>query len=244
MILALVLLSLSFDSQAKEPLKQIPCFNEVSDLQLTWETIKGWKTIANDVSDQTILQSGTDTFGVWIELIIAKKGNTLIRFAPEHTEIVSFNKKDCTRNVRIQPGPLAFIQKNEQSVTDADLNIWIKDLDSRSVTGLLYTWSPHMNLSYINLDEVIEVAKKLKLDLKVVLDPRASQKAAESVAKKYKIPDSYLKRARSVELDRREIYTHYPSYHLINGKGWINTPRLGYDSPKKLIEYIQEELKK
>lgn len=100
--------------------------------------------------------------------------------------------------------------------TDTDL----RRLERKSSQVLLYSWSPHMNLSVRGLDQALEAARHGGARVVAVLDPGCNRELAASVARDHGWSEEVLRIDESRELIDRGFRVHFPSYLFVS-KGMI-----------------------
>jgi hypothetical protein len=111
---------------------------------------------------------------------------------------------------------------------------------SRSVF-LVYTWSPHMNLSVRGLEELMESGQN-NLILVPVLDPNANLEIATEIAKQKRWPAEVLRVNEARALIQRGSRVHYPSYSFLR-KGQFQGPLLpGYKTGRQLETFRKKHL--
>src|SRR4051812_36018540 len=84
--------------------------------------------------------------------------------------------------------------------TNADLH--------RLGDSLVYSWSPHMNLSVRGLDEALERERHGGPRVVALLDPGANRALAKKIAKEHGWPDTALRTEAASELAEMGIRVH------------------------------------
>ncbi len=107
---------------------------------------------------------------------------------------------------------------------------------------VIYTWSPHMNLSQRGFDEL--PALKLPGDPKIVCvrDPDSDLKFARKIASEHKWPEECLRPVTSTTLLGRHIRVHYPTYVFAKSDGKISGAVPGYKNPPRLQQFAKRYL--
>lgn len=121
-----------------------------------------------------------------------------------------------------------------------------KDLVKKSQTQrkgfVIYTWSPHMNLSQRGFDEL--PALKLPGSPKIVCvrDPDSDLTFARKIASEHKWPDDCLRAVTSTTLLNRHLRVHYPTYVFAKSDGKISGVVPGYKNPPRLQQFAKRFL--
>jgi hypothetical protein len=140
---------------------------------------------------------------------------------PRTTTAVRLEGKDCQQSLSLTERKL-----DETRMKGAFTDETLAALVASGKTGLVYAWSPHMQLSLDGVREARKAARQLGAELSLVLDPTADQAQAEAAARKAGLPAEALKPMQSLELQYRGVPGHYPAL-VAYGKGRI----LGWASP-------------
>lgn len=109
--------------------------------------------------------------------------------------------------------------------------------------AVIYSWSPHMNLSIRGLDEIIPLARRNKIKLIVVLDPNCDLKQAQEISRLHHWPAEYLKTMDAKELIEKGFRIHYPSYLLAQNGNFTSPTIPGYKSIGELTRMVRTYLK-
>ena len=107
--------------------------------------------------------------------------------------------------------------------------------------GLIYAWSPRMNISIRGALEIFEIAQKLNLELIFVLDPAAVDEEVRQVVEKYPVLHNTFK-LQSDTLIAMSMKIHYPSLILYQNGKILPISRPGYDEPERAIDYLLRRL--
>jgi hypothetical protein len=122
--------------------------------------------------------------------------------------------------------------------TDTDLSVVKNSTKMQKGAGLLYTWSPHMNLSVKGLDEAMQRSKGGER-LVVLLDPNCNQELAKKIAKEHDWNESVLRTNASRVLIKRGFRVHFPSYQFVS-RGELRGPLIpGYKSAEGLAYFAR-----
>ena len=110
--------------------------------------------------------------------------------------------------------------------------------------GIVYAWSPHMPMSIDGIATVRRVAKAMKVEVFMTLDPHASGKAARLSAARMGWSNDSMKRLESVALFRRGMGNHYPVL-IVFSKGKLVGPLFpGLKSEGTYTKFIAEQLER
>ncbi len=115
--------------------------------------------------------------------------------------------------------------QSPKGYTDLDLHRWelISKRQPRSLV-LIYSWSPHMNLSIRGLDEVLAWEKDGGPRVVIILDSTADFELAKGVAQKHHWPNNKVLQVNmSDELIQKGFRVHYPSYMFLEDGRWVST---------------------
>lgn len=108
---------------------------------------------------------------------------------------------------------LLFSRPTTASFRDIDL----AELLTKNAKGLIYVWSPQMELSVREVSELKDY--KLDFPVSVAMDPEGDALAAEKIKKDKRLPDEYLRRVNSSVLFAADVALHYPAVIFYkNGK--------------------------
>lgn len=114
-----------------------------------------------------------------------------------------------------------------KAVSEAQLQSWLHNVDE----GLVYVWSPQMPLSILGRSEIIEVAKKMKIELLLAIDPYSPSKSG--------MGDPQLQSKTLIELG---VLDHFPAIVVIKN-GLINRAIIqGYEQKPSLEDMIRQHL--
>jgi hypothetical protein len=111
--------------------------------------------------------------------------------------------------------------------------------DDRALT-LVYTWSPAMPLSFLEMAEIISAAKKLNARLVILLDPFATPEDIAKVKISVKVDSAWIRKWDSDELRIRGFGLHYPSTVLL-AQGKISRIFAGQKNSEEFIKWVKYE---
>ncbi len=120
---------------------------------------------------------------------------------------------------------------------ESDLDLVFKTTALSKKPAVIYSWSPHMNLSVKGLSELIAYCSRNGIQTIVVIDPDANFEMAKEIVIKNKWPSEYLRPNKSLSLMKRGTRVHYPSYHFISNGKFARPPLPGYKLSQELDEF-------
>ena len=216
----------------------IPCLPTVSATLDKWEAPTSWRKLISNESDYLEIASPSEVVGVWIYLRVGKKETVATRKTAESEISVRWDNHNCQSQASInlkKNGP-----SNDQGLF-ADKNL--QHLLSKGSAGIIYIWSPHMPLSIKGLVEISALAKRLKMDLTILMDPNASQDSGLRAVKRNHLDSTAIIKVGASELIQRSSLFHFPSYVFYKDGKIFGDARLGYDEPIRLEQVAREKLK-
>jgi hypothetical protein len=244
----LFLLSTSLNVYATEDIKTVDvdnfikkhqCHDEINNLLKEWGSSKDqWHGIL--ASDGGLIYARpTSMFAVWIEY--QQKGNSprFSKITPGNITNITFNEK-CEKLLEII-GSKEIPRTPTNTVDDKKLFAIL----NKDVTGLIYSWTPHMSLSLAGLKTMQEVAVELKMPLTVLLDSQSGNeiKLAQDRLKQEKIDLPTILVASSMDLYYRRTQIHYPNLLVFKNGRIVDGMLPGLASKKQYIDFINEQVR-
>lgn len=220
MFMLVLFLSWAHAAETKAWPKNIACFDKVSAGIQAAGTPEQWLQIHRGVGAR-----------------LTNYGHAEIYAEDTQTRLVMVNDKTTTFFLFKAPackGELSRPVPHRNAFMDFDL----AELYQRNPSGgLIYVWSPHMELSISELDNLPKLG--LEHPFTVVMDPEADEALAEKIVTKKKWPREYLRRVASIELAKADVGIHYPSTAFYkNGKIVKRIPGYNGKSLPKLTEEL------
>ena len=167
--------------------------------------------------------------------------------------IVQFNKgqiqygwkldtQSCEVKERFQ-SVLAPEEETSTSDTKAFTSENLKQLLTKSVTGAIYVWSPHMILSVIGIPVVEEVCRSLNVPLTILMDPGATPLLTADVREVFQLKESsiLLNQASALSLIGSEL--HYPNLILYRNGSLLPGVLFGVKSHSAYKSFVLKNLK-
>lgn len=127
------------------------------------------------------------------------------------------------------------------SFTDKHLRVLLAQSEIKQSSGLIYIWSPRMNLSILGAHEIQVVAHKLNLEVTFVLDPAAVSEEVKEVVTQYPLLQQTPK-LESETLIGMNMKIHFPSLIIYQNGKLLSISRPGYDEPERVEEYLTRRL--
>jgi hypothetical protein len=220
------------------------CKAEALNTLSKWEPATGWKSVLVDSAEGAkAMHSPTSKVGVWLNFKTNRKETTLVRSTQDNAVSVHFKMPACTPGISTEQFDAKLLQTKGRAFTDSDLVNTLAASKAKNTKGIIYTWSPRMNLSVTGAKEAIDYAKKEKLNITLLADPEVPTQELESVMKAKGLPESAVVRMGSSDLANRGILIHFPVMILYSDGKMINKIRPGYAEPKRFDQYVKESLK-
>jgi len=103
-------------------------------------------------------------------------------------------------------------------------------------SGVIWVWSPRMNISGFGMSELKPIAALLDLTVTVLVDPFLSEEEIRSNQYFELLSNSQV--LHSQELIRRGALIHFPVLFVYKNGELLTPSRPGYDEPGRLYEYL------
>lgn len=222
-------------------LKEIPCAEQVFRALGQWEPAETWSKGKGSEPGSQVVRAKTAKKGVELKVTITRDREVrLARDTKTETTEIRIQPTDCRAEVGVQAKNLK-LPKN--SFTDQDLDRFLANGRKNNRLQFIYIWSPHMNLSVSGLKEAEKVARDMKAELLVLLDPKADLDAAKAVAKRHGIKQrTALDRALSSRLFALDQRLHYPVYFVAHAGAVVGSPRWGQDFAAEMKTWVTRGL--
>lgn len=226
----------SFSDSSKEAntllLNHIHCEEQVFKALGEWNDFYEWKKV-NSLNGIQIVESQAMRNGPIVRLEITKDSSLLTKRSGNRVQSKLFEKKNCqiTQRSTKQSKNLTKINRLSSFMND-DLEKVLNKSRLESSSGIIYSWSPNMNLSVVGAREITEISKKLGLELILLHDSRLS---SEEI-KPFKIKNSLSMRSRILMDKGMEI--HFPSIIVYRNGILDRYSRPGYDNAESLVKRV------
>lgn len=215
------------------------CHKEIKSLLSEWNASSDkWRAIL--ASEGTLLYNKpTNMLSVWIEFQQKDARTQFSRITPGNITNIVFNEKcekllDVVATDKVPKAP-------DNVVDDKKLfSILNKDL-----TGLVYSWSPHMNLSVKGLKAIQAIAAEQKLPLTVLMDSQSASELelAKKILDKEKIKLDKILIGSSMELYYRRTNIHYPNLIVFKNGRIVDGMLPGLAGHDQYTDFIKAQVK-
>lgn len=218
LIFPLKLMALSTDSL--NDLKDFKCAKEQIELFKSWNDVNR-KWIAHPKEDGSLVYlKPTSEMSVWIGL--EKRSEQLIftRLTPQSVYQVTFDK-ECRKELKILKNEIVDYKKiPDNFVTDPKLFSII----AKNKTGLIYHFSPKMNLSIDGVKSIVNISNRLKIPTLILMDQNAANEisSVREMFKKRNIQIGEILLSHSLEMYLRRTHIHYPNLILFKNGAIID----------------------
>lgn len=197
-----------------------------------WARYREWRQ-----SEPGLFISPTVSLGEWLELQPQASEIELRKTSWHAREQYRYRPDFC------HPRPAR--QKRHYSparLGNAFTDDYLRTLVKHYPAGIVYSWSPHMPLSFERIESIRKAARKLQLPVFYVLDPHADRRLARSAARGAKLDDKSLLRMESFELFQRGMLVHYPSV-LVFARGKVRGKLIpGWKHEATYVSWVKERL--
>lgn len=119
---------------------------------------------------------------------------------------------------------------------DSSLNQLLARSRANQTSGVIWVWSPRMNISSFGMSELKPIAALLDLEVTILVDPFLSEE--EIYQNKYLNILINSQILDSQELIRRGALVHFPVLFVYKNGKLLTPSRPGYDEPGRLYEYL------
>ncbi len=119
---------------------------------------------------------------------------------------------------------------------DNSLNQLLAHSAANQTSGVIWVWSPRMNISSFGMTELKPIAALLDLEVTVLVDPFLGEQ--EIYNNKYINLLINSQVLDSQELIRRGALVHFPVLFVYKNGQLLTPSRPGYDEPGRLYEYL------
>ncbi len=202
-----------------------PTCGKKADSFLTkkWHGLEEWRPVISRDAHVSTLRSPTDTVGVWVEkALVADQVVEVTRISATELTRVNFGEKckPTERKIPLIPEP-----EPEHAFTDEKLAAEV----ASGKPGVVYVWSPHMQISILGLVEALSAGKNAKVRVIPVLSRDSDVSYALEAKAVHQLELDPILVNHSLELSMRSIEQHLPSMILYKNRAIINTPFRGYE---------------
>ena len=204
--------SLSDSKNDPQELKAFHCPKEQKELFNNWNDVNR-KWIAHPKDDGSLIYfKPTSEMSVWIGFEKRKDQVVFTRMSPQSVYEVSFDK-GCKKELKVLKNEIVDYKKiPDHFVTDPKLFSII----SQYKTGIIYHFSPKMNLSIEGVKTIISLSNRLKIPALILMDQNAASEIPNVVKifKEQNVNIGEIFLSHSFEMYMRRSYIHYPNLIL------------------------------
>jgi len=227
----------------KLELSKFSCGAKALSVLQEWQALDEWKMKFTENPEEKKFQSPTAQFGKWVQVHFkSKKDLELIQFSEKSSLILQFDS-NCKSQAQVKAS------KTSSSSAGQSLSgiPFFRDSDIEKIfksekSGILFLWTPQIQVSIEALKEVQAAATKLKVPLYALVDPNSDLKSALKVAQKLKVPRSQIFIFDSFDLTLRDFRLHFPSLIVVS-KGKYSSPvQRGHETAAIYEDYIRTHL--
>jgi hypothetical protein len=185
-----------------DPAGEFKCFKQMKDIIKDNSPVGEWRMkVKPDLTPQYLRP--TKTLSKWIKLEKNQNEEIVIRETPFDQMIVRFDK-NCKRSMSV-------VKTNYYQTPNGFTDYKLAQTVQKNKSGIIYTWSPNMNLSVEGIKYIQEVAKNKKLSLTIVLDPYANEAKAKKMLTKNGLGKIQVQKLSSIEMINRNTLLHFPN---------------------------------
>lgn len=123
---------------------------------------------------------------------------------------------------------------------DDNLEQLLKLSELNQTSGVIWVWSPRMNLSIYGLSELKPIAALLDLELTVLVDPHHPEMSIYDPQYASLFSESLVMRSKTLE--KYGALLHFPVLIVYKNGKLLLPNRPGYDEPERLYRYLVRRL--
>lgn len=212
--LYLLFFSLSVFSRELPPLA---CSEKVQSFIKEWKATGQWQEEKTVGLRSSFFASPTNVIGEWVLVRKIPEGTVISRSRDSGRIEVVLDEKKCAQKVK------SYSHKKSVGFTDRDLAKFV----TKNKTGVIYVWSPRMDLSVKGISEMKAAAKKKRLPLLILLDKDVS--SAEKSKLEKSLGKDAVKTVDSFELKMRHAQLHFPAIFVFKNQKILSEVKYGYE---------------
>lgn len=123
---------------------------------------------------------------------------------------------------------------------DENLEQLLKNSELNQTSGVIWVWSPRMNLSIYGLSELKPIAALLNLELTVLVDPYHPEMSLYDSQFESLFSESLVMSSKALE--KYGALLHFPVLIIYKNGKLLLPNRPGYDEPERLYRYLARRL--
>ncbi len=216
MIYFLIPLLLSVPTWAMN-LAQFPCTDKITTLVKDWKATGEWQEEKEGGLRKAFYSSPTDKIGEWVLIRRIPKGTVIAKANEEGRLEVVLDEAKCVAKTKTYTHP------ERAGFTDKNIAAFIR----KNKTGVIYVWSPRMDLSVKGIQEIQKAAREKKLPVLVLMDKDVP--AHEKVKLEKKLGSSVTTTVDSFELNMRHVQMHFPAVLVFKNQKIQPGVKYGYE---------------
>ncbi len=193
------------------------CPEKVKSFLKEWKATGEWQEERENGFRTSFYASPTNVIGEWVLVRKIPQGTVLSRSRDTGRIEVVLDEKKCTQKVK------SYGHKSPVGFTDKDLAKFV----TKNKTGVIYVWSPRMDLSVKGIAEIKAATKAKKLPLLILVDKDVS--AAEKAKLEKSLGKDVVKTVDSFELNMRHAQMHFPALLVFKDQKILSEVKYGYE---------------
>ncbi len=193
------------------------CPDKVKTFLKDWKATGVWQEEREAGLGKAFYASPTNVIGEWVLVRRIPKGTVLSRSRDTGRIEVLLDEKKCSPEVK------TFTHKRTQGFSDKELSEFVL----KNKTGVIYVWSPRMDLSVKGISEIRKAAQDKKLPLLILLDKDVTP--AEKLKLEKSVGKDAVKTVDSFELRMRHAELHFPAILVFKNKKILSEVKYGYE---------------
>ncbi len=192
--------------------------------------------IAGDVG--TFAYRAPIKIGEWVQVTVEKNAVTVSKMTESEAVTYRYHDDSCVPQVALQKAPA-----NSLPPLGALGDVALQKLIEKEQNGVIYIWSPMMDLSPKGYHVISEAAKKVGVKVFAFSDPNATVHKVQKTAQNFRLPAQATAPMRSFDLVMRGATLHYPATFVFKDGKLSRWGKHGYEDSKQYEEFLKQELK-
>lgn len=207
---------ISFSAFAVE-LPPMACPEKVKSFLTEWKATLEWQEEQQGGLKNSFYASPTDTIGEWVLVRRIPQGTVLSRSKDSGRIEVLLDEKKCEPKVKTYP------HAKTAGFSDKDLSAFIQ----KNKTGIIYVWSPRMDLSVKGIKEIQAAAIEKKLPLLILVDKDISE--TERMKLEKSLGKDVTRTVDSFEFKMRQVQLHFPAVLVFKNQKILPGVKYGFE---------------
>lgn len=193
------------------------CPEKVRSFLKEWKVLNQWQEEKQGGLKNSFFASPTSEIGEWVLARRTPKGTVISRARDSGRIEVFLDEKKCL------PVTKSYPHGKRKGFTDSELSKFI----TTHGTGVIYVWSPRMDLSVKGIQEIQKAAREKKLPLLVLMDKDTPE--AERMKLEKTLGKEATRTVDSFELDMRHVQMHFPAVLMFKDKKILSGVKYGFE---------------